>query len=171
MLLLGTLTNRRGQVVAASYLSGRVPQPEQPVLLLPIRPTPRSPTLADVGRSRRRAAQPRSGRGTRALAAAARARRAPRGQAELAAQLREADRAARDRLDAWQRRAAAWVRESDALIQRSEVSGGEAGRVEAEERLVAELRPTGSWSGRCWWSCLPTTGADVSRAAEPERRT
>ena len=138
VLLLGTLTNRRGHVVAASYLTVEFPNLSNPAFC----PITAHVSVADLARSvgfdpdrhnPGAVADPQQFQGL--LGHAVRA-----GGHELAALFTEADRAARARLEAWQQRASTWVDASDALVQRSEIKRRRVG-VEAEERLAAGMTP------------------------------
>lgn len=138
VLLLGTLTNRRGHVVAASYLAVEFPNPANPDFRLT---TPYG-SVADLARSvgfdpgRHNpgpVAEPEQFQDLLGYAVRA-------GSDELSVLFAEADRAARARLDAWQQRASTWVGESDALVQRGEVKRRRVG-VEAEEELAEGMTP------------------------------
>ncbi|WP_375430753.1 SNF2-related protein [uncultured Friedmanniella sp.] len=138
VLLLGTLTNRRGQVVAAGYLAVEFPNPA----VTTFAPTTAYASVAELAETVGfRAGQHNPGavadpeRFAPLLVAAVGA-----GEQQLEQLFHEADSAARARLTAWQQRAGAWAQEADALVQRSSLRQ-HRGSVAEEERLVAELTP------------------------------
>lgn len=133
VLLLGTLTNRRGQVVASAYLSAEFPNPANPnfclitaygspvelVAAVGLASASSNPgPVADVG-----ALQP--------LIAAS----VKRAQVEMRLTFASAGVAVTERVHAWSQRATHWVEEADALIQRSSVK--ERKVAVAEERTLA----------------------------------
>ncbi|HEY9289792.1 MAG TPA: helicase-related protein [Microlunatus sp.] len=138
MLLSGTLTNRRGQVVAASTVAVSFPDPDNPdfglttvhdelsdaVAELGFAGEVHNPGPVDVARL-----QPLVPAAVRLAAA------------KLRQDLAVASQAAAERVDAWTRRSRAWLNEADALIQRHDVQRRRAG-VLSEQELVESMQPS-----------------------------
>ncbi len=138
VLLVGTLTNRRGQVVASAYLSAEFPNPGNPRFCL-ITPYDSPLHMVDaVG-----LAGPRSNPGPAADEEALRALIAAAVGAaggEMAMTFRAAEDAVNRRVDDWSLRASRWEAEADALIQRSSIKQRRVG-VEEEGALAAAMAP------------------------------
>lgn len=138
VLLLGTLTNRRGQVVAAAWLTAEFPDPETPEFVLVSPHGGAADALAWLGWDRTRSNPgpvPGTDDLTRLIAPAVRHARAQMGELFAAA---ETDVAGR--VQAWSHRLDRWEHDAGALVQRG---GLKARRVSvAQEReLVAAMNP------------------------------
>jgi hypothetical protein len=138
VLLLGTLTNRRGHVVAATYLAVEFPNLENLAFCL----TTAYGSVAELARgvgfdadlhnpgpvATPEQLQPMLGQAVRAATA------------ELRVLFTEADREARQRVAAWQQRASTWLTEADALVQRSGVRRRRKS-VQEKDDLTADMTP------------------------------
>lgn len=137
VLLVGTLTNRRGQMVAASWLTAVFPVPEDPTAAF-VTPhpdvrsaleqlgwtTPRVNPGAVDGEPLERLIAP-------AVAAAA---------AQMATLFEAASSDVDRRVDAWSNRLQRWDDEADALFQRSEIKQRRVS-VRQEKELVGSMKP------------------------------
>lgn len=138
VLLVGTLTNRRGQVVAAAHLSVEFPNAANPrFATTQAHPSARA-MLAAAGFDK---AGINPGAITNAdalqpLVAAAVAA----GTAEMAEVFATAEQATLARVDRWSLRASQWEHEAEALVQRTDVQSRRAS-VKELETIVAEMRP------------------------------
>ena len=119
VLLLGTLTNRRGQIVASSYLTAEFPNLANPAFCIV---TPHESAMAmatEVGYAKP-ASNPGAVAGIDALrpliAHAVRAART-----EMSAVFGAAQESITTRVQEWSRRAANWDEDADALIQRKDL--------------------------------------------------
>lgn len=138
VLLLGTLTNKRGQVVASSFLSVEFPNPANPGFGLAevhecaaamIRAVGLDATTANIGSAAGAASlQPLV---STAVGTA---------RAEMGMVFEAAAQAATARVAEWSRRASAWEDEADALIQRQEIKQRRVSVAE-ERRIAAEMAP------------------------------
>lgn len=138
VLLLGTLTNRRGQVVAASWLTAEFPDPSTPSFVLISPHESAADALASLGW-----AGPRTNPGPVAGVEALKALVAPAVQ-QARTQMRDLFSAAEadvaHRVDEWTRRLDQWEREADVLYQRSELKQRRV-TVEQERELVVAMSP------------------------------
>jgi len=138
VLLLGTLTNRRGQVVASAYLSAEFPNPANPNFCLITAYGSAVELVASVG-----LANALSNPGPVADVGALQpliAASVKRAQAEMRLIFASAEVAVTERVHAWSERATHWVEEADALIQRSSVKERKVGVAE-ERTLAAGMTP------------------------------
>ena len=138
VLLLGTLTNRRGQVVSASWLTATFPDLDDPEFALTaVHPDART-ALASVG-----VTETRPNPGPVRDAAALTALIAPavtRARSQMQQTFTAAEDAVADRVSRWSQRLDAWQEEADALVQRRDVKQRRVG-VAAERELVEAMRP------------------------------
>jgi superfamily II DNA or RNA helicase len=146
VLLLGTLTNRRGQVVASSYLTAEFPNPANPGFCIVTPHESATAMVAAVGY-----AETASNPGAVAEAGELRpliAHAVRSATAEMAAVVAAAQDAITGRVQEWSRRVTDWTVAADALTQRSDlrqrrVSIGEeqaiADRMVPERQLVRPL--------------------------------
>lgn len=138
VLLLGTLTNRRGQVVAASWLTAEFPDPTTPAFVLISPHESAADALASLGWTGARTnpgAVPDVDTLTRLVRPAVTQARTQMRELFAAA---EADAA--DRVEQWTRRLDQWEREADVLLQRSELKQRRV-TVEQERELVQAMSP------------------------------
>lgn len=149
VLLLGTLTNRRGQVVASTCLTVEFPNPANPAFA-PV--TPHADVVEMANAVGFTGAVHNPGRvGALAEHQPLLARAVEVGAAEIEVLMDEAAKAATRRLDGWQARASAWTEQSDlagagsqretldvAVPVRPDVPGVSAAAV---ERVVGRDRP------------------------------
>jgi superfamily II DNA or RNA helicase len=119
VLLLGTLTNRRGQVVASSYLTAEFPNPANPAFCMITPHESATAMTAEVGFAGP-ASNPGPVAGTDELrpliASAVRAV-----GTEMSAVFGAAQEAITRRVQEWSRRAVDWDEDADALIQRRDL--------------------------------------------------
>jgi hypothetical protein len=119
VLLLGTLTNRRGQVVASSYLTAEFPNPANPAFCMITPHESATAMTAEVGFAGP-ASNPGPVAGTDELrpliASAVRAV-----GTEMSAVFGAAQDAITRRVQEWSRRAVDWDEDADALIQRRDL--------------------------------------------------
>ena len=119
VLLLGTLTNRRGQVVASSYLTAEFPNPAKPELCFITPHESATAMTAEVGYADS-ASNPGAVAGIDALRPLiARAVRAV--GTEMSAVFGAAQESITNRVQEWSRRAVDWDAGADALIQRKDL--------------------------------------------------
>ncbi|WP_062516830.1 DEAD/DEAH box helicase [Demequina gelatinilytica] len=137
VLLVGTLTNKRGHVVAASHIAARRLSPSAPQCIVTAYATALE-MLDDAGVTAARA-NPGAIRGAEALQPLV--RMAVRdAHANLEHHLDAARQATTARVERWAGRATAWELEADALIQRSDIRTSRT-TVKDVERMIEEMRP------------------------------
>ena len=138
ILLLGTLTNRRGQVVASSYLTAEFPNPANPAFCM-ITPYESAAAMAAAVGYTATASNPGSVAGIEALQPlipnAVRS-----AAAEMAAVFAAAQDAITGRVAEWSRRVTDWTVEADALIQRSALRQRRVS-VQEEKAIAARMVP------------------------------
>lgn len=139
VLLLGTLTNRAGQTVAASWIQVEFPDSENPAFAIPQLHTSAAEMLAavGVGASMTNPGPVAHVEGLTALVPSA--VESARKAMELT--FAAAERAAKERVDRWAQRARRWEEEADVLMQRSEAMNRRRVSVEEEGRLARERLP------------------------------
>lgn len=138
VLLLGTLTNRRGQVVASSCMTVEFPNPANPAFA-PVTPYADVVEMANAvgftGTLHNPGAVGDLGTHQPLLARAVRA-----GSVEIEVLMAEAVKAAVLRLEGWQARASAWTDQSDKLPQMASVRDRRT-TVAEENRLAEQMAP------------------------------
>jgi superfamily II DNA or RNA helicase len=138
ILLLGTLTNRRGQVVASSYLTAEFPNPGNPAFCMVTPYESATAMTAAVGY-----AESLSNPGAVAETDTLRpliAHAVRSAAAEMAAVFAAAQDAITGRVEEWSRRVTDWTEEAAALIQRSELRQRRVS-VEEEKSIAARMVP------------------------------
>ncbi|GAA0804539.1 helicase-related protein [Spirilliplanes yamanashiensis] len=138
VLLLGTLTNRRGQVVSAMWLTVAFPALDDKAFTLVEVHESAGDALAALGWD-----APRANPGAIGGAAALQELIAP-AVSKARGQMREtfaaAEKDVAQRVEEWSRRLAQWTHEAGALLQRSDFKQRRVG-VEQEQAMVEEMRP------------------------------
>jgi superfamily II DNA or RNA helicase len=138
VLLVGTLSNQRGQVVASSFASVEFPNPGNPRFRLLTVHDSAAEMIRAVGLS-----EPRANVGPVAGVAAMSALVAPAveaAQAELEQLFDAAARAAEEKVARWSERIASWDREAADMAQRLELRLRRLS-VEQEKELVEKMAP------------------------------
>jgi len=137
-LLLGTLTNRRGHVVASAYLTAEFPNPGNPAFC-PITAHESAAAMAEYAGYTGTASNPGPVGGIDGLqpliAAAVKA-----ATSEMSALFAAAEDAVKLRVKEWSRRAADWTHEADALIQRADLKQRRIS-IEDEQAIAARMAP------------------------------
>lgn len=138
VLLLGTLTNKRGHVVSSTFLGVEFPNPANPAFAPTtvyespaemIRTIGLDQAPANVGEPAGAASlQPRVARAVDAA------------RVDMAQVFQAAEQAATDRVEAWSQRAAKWEFEANALIQRQDLKHRRV-TVAEEARIAAAMAP------------------------------
>jgi len=138
ILLLGTLTNRRGQVVASSYLTAEFPNPGNSAFCV-ITPYESATAMAAAVGYAATASNPGPVAGIEMLRPlipnAVRS-----AAAEMAAVFAAAQDAIAGRVEEWSRRVTDWTVEADALIQRSALRQRRVS-VQEEQAIAARMVP------------------------------
>jgi superfamily II DNA or RNA helicase len=138
VLLLGTLTNRRGQVVASSYLTAEFPNPANPRFCV-VTPHESATGMTESVGYADKASNPGAVAGAGALQPLVR-QAAQSAAAEMAATFAAAQDAITERVREWSRRVTDWTAEADALIQRSELRQRRVS-IEVEQSIAARMVP------------------------------
>ena len=138
ILLLGTLTNRRGQVVASSYLTTEFPNPQNPAFCM-VTPHESATAMAAAVGYVEMASNPGPVAGADSLRPLiAHAVRSV--AAEMTAVFAAAQDAITARVEEWSRRVTDWTVEADALIQRSQLRQRRVS-VQEEQAIAARMVP------------------------------
>ncbi|NCT90973.1 DEAD/DEAH box helicase [Cellulomonas sp. APG4] len=138
VLLLGTLTNRRGQVVAASWLTAEFPDLTSPSFVLISPHESAASALASLGWTGLRS-NPGAVSDVDALTALV-APAVERSRAQMRDLFAAAEAEVAQRVEDWTRRLDQWERDADVLFQRSELKQRRVS-VEQERELVAAMSP------------------------------
>lgn len=138
LLLLGTLTNRRGQVVATGWLSVEFPDPGTPSFGLVTTHPSAADALRDLGLARERSNPGAVGdvAGPQRFIGPA----VDLARSTMTGTLDAAAARVAEVVDEWSKRLARWEFEADAMIQRSAVKQQRTG-VRQERELVAAMAP------------------------------
>src|SRR6266851_926411 len=138
VLLLGTLTNRRGHVVASSYLTAQFPNPDNPAFCV-ITAHNSAADMADAvgftGASSNPGPVAEVDRLQPLMAHAVRS-----AGSEMSAVFAAAEESVTLRVKEWSRRAADWTTEADALIQRADLRQRRVS-IEEEQAMAAQMSP------------------------------
>nr|WP_308129124.1 helicase-related protein [Actinoplanes polyasparticus] len=140
VLLLGALTNKRGQVVSTSWLTAQFPDPEAPSFVLVTPHRSAQAALQELGWATSRAnpgavagldlLQPLIGPAVK------------QASAYLEKNVFEAaSRDAQQRVDEWRRKLDAWDAGADVLIRRSDLQA-DRDRIDEERELAASMAPS-----------------------------
>ena len=136
VLLHGTLTNRRGQVVAASFIDAEFPNPANPSFCLSTPVASISEALTELQVARRNTGPiPDAARYEALIGPAMKA-----AHAQMDQHVQAASEATHARVRDWQARSQSWAREADALISRASLRSRRQD-IEEEEELAAEMLP------------------------------
>ena len=138
VLLLGTLTNRRGQVVASSYLTAEFPNPDNPAFCM-VTPHESATAMAAAVGYTATASNPGPVAGLDALRPLI-VHAVRSAAAEMAAVFAAAQDAITGRVEEWSRRVTDWTVEADALVQRSELRQRRVS-VQEEQAIAARMVP------------------------------
>ena len=138
VLLLGTLTNRRGHVVASSYLTAEFPNPTNPGFCMITPHESAAEMVAAVGHTGT-ASNPGAVAGVDALQPLI-AHAVQSAGSEMSAVFAAAEDAVTRRVEEWSRRAEDWTHEAEALIQRAELRQRRVS-VEDEQAIAARMTP------------------------------
>jgi superfamily II DNA or RNA helicase len=138
VLLLGTLTNRRGQVVASSYLTAEFPNPANPGFCI-VTPHESATAMTDSVGYADKASNP-GGVADAGVLQPLVAQAARSAAAEMSATFAAAQDAITERVREWSRRVTDWTVEADALVQRSELRQRRVS-VEVEQSIAARMVP------------------------------
>lgn len=139
LLLVGTLTNRRGQTVAASWVSVTFPDPTHPSFAFAdVHPSPRE-LFASVGfgPAMTNAGAPADVAAFAPLVAAG----VDQATGTLGAVMEAATQDAAERIRLWSERTAAWQSDASALAQRLDLKERRL-TVAQEQELIEAMRPT-----------------------------
>jgi superfamily II DNA or RNA helicase len=161
VLLLGTLTNRRGQVVASSCLAAEFPSPGNPAFCLVTAYESATDMVDAVGFSA--AANPGAVQGAEALQPLI-AQAVTSAAAEMSAVFSVAKEAVTQRVQDWSARVADWTHDADALVQRSDLKQRRVS-IDRERELAARMAPD-SQLVRPLLLVLPADGASAWQAGE-----
>lgn len=138
VLLQGTLTNLRGQVVASSFMVATYPNPSN-LGFAPVEPFPSAAAalaaITFTGPQVNAGALTNAAGLTRFIAPAVRA-----GDELIGSLVSTAESATTSRISRWSSRTDSWATEAGALIQRSELRDRRQ-RVEEERRMAERMRP------------------------------
>ena len=137
-LLLGTLTNRRGHVVASAYLTAEFPNPANPRFCV-VTPHESAAAMAAAAGYADTASNPGPVAGAGALQPLI-AHAIDTASSEMSAVFAAAEDAVRLRVKEWSRRAADWTHEADALVQRAELRQRRVS-IEEEQAIAARMIP------------------------------
>ena len=138
ILLLGTLTNRRGQVVASSYLTAEFPNPRNPGFCM-VTPHESATAMAAAVGYAETASNPGPVAGIDALRPLI-VHAVRSAAAEMVAVFAAAQDAITGRVEEWSRRVTDWTVEADALIQRSALRQRRVS-VQEEQAIAARMVP------------------------------
>jgi hypothetical protein len=136
--LLGTLTNRRGQVVASSYLTAEFPNPAN-LSFCPITVYESAIELAAAVGYAEQASNPGPVAGIDVLQPLI-ATAVARGTTEMSAVFAVAQDAITARVQEWSQRVTDWTEDANALIQRHELQNRRVS-VDKEKALVVQMIP------------------------------
>ncbi|WP_405113489.1 DEAD/DEAH box helicase [Micromonospora sp. NBC_01405] len=140
VLLLGTLTNKRGQVVSTAWLTAQFPAPEDPSFVLVTPHESVRTALQELGWT-----TPRANPGPVPSIDSLEPLVAPAVH-QAAAYLEKnvfeaASRDAQQRVETWRRKLDAWDEGADVLIRRSDVQASRA-RIDEERELAESMAPS-----------------------------
>ncbi|GAA2573568.1 helicase-related protein [Pseudonocardia hydrocarbonoxydans] len=138
VLLLGTLTNRRGQVVSAAWLTAEFPDADDTAFVLVNPHASAAEALTALGWNRTRqnsGAVPSTDDLTRLIAPAVR-----HAQTQMRGLFAAAETDVAQRVEAWSHRLDRWEQEAGVLMQRSELKQRRVS-VQQERELVAAMNP------------------------------
>jgi superfamily II DNA or RNA helicase len=138
ILLLGTLTNQRGQIVASSYLTAEFPNPANPGFCL-VTTYGSATELAEAVGYAATTSNP-GPVGDLDVLQPLIANAVSRAAAEMTAVFAAAQDAITERVKEWSRRVTDWTQEADALIQRSELRQRRVS-IEEEQKIAARMVP------------------------------
>ena len=138
VLLLGTLTNRRGQVVASSYLTAEFPNPANLRFCI-VTPHESATAMTDSVGYAGQASNPGAVADVRALQPLV-TQAAQSAAAEMAATFAAAQDNITNQVAEWSQRVTDWTVEADALVQRSELRQRRVS-VEVEQSIAARMVP------------------------------
>lgn len=138
VLLLGTLTNRRGQVVSAAWLTAEFPVPEDPAFAL-VTPHPSAAeAFSALGWDTVRSNPgrlPQADSLSRLIEPAV-----VNARVQMHELFAAAEKDVAHRVEEWSRRLDQWQHDADALIQRRDLKHRRVS-IEQEQKLVAEMNP------------------------------
>ena len=137
-LLLGTLTNRRGHVVASAYLTVEFPNPENPAFCM-VTPHESAALMAAAVGYMGTASNPGAVAGIAGLQPLI-VHAVRSAGSEMSAVFAAAEDAVTLRVKEWSRRAADWTHEAEALIQRAELRQRRVS-IEEEQAIAARMTP------------------------------
>jgi len=138
VVLMGTLTNRRGQVVASAFLSAEFPNPANPQFCIVSAHESASDLMDAVGLSGV-SSNPGPVAGVEALQPLI-SRAVDAARDEMALTFQASEQAVRARVQDWSQRVAQWSKEADALVQRSTIKQQRVS-VQEEQALAAAMAP------------------------------
>jgi len=138
ILLLGTLTNRRGHVVASAYLTAEFPNLQNPGFCIVTPHESAAEMVAAVGHTGN-ASNPGAVAGVDALQPLI-AHAVRSAGSEMSAVFAAAEGAVTHRVEEWSRRAQDWTHEAEALIQRAELRQRRVS-IEEERAIAARMTP------------------------------
>lgn len=137
VLLVGTLTNKRGQVVAVAWLTAQFPTPDNPSFALIVPHGSAGDALVELGWHQTRTNPgPMDVTGLQGLVAPA----VHEAEQHLRTLFDAAAKDAENRVEQWSTRLDHWDDEAEALIQRSELKRRRA-TVDQERAMVAAMAP------------------------------
>lgn len=138
VLLLGTLTNRRGQVVSAAWLTAEFPVPEDPAFAL-VTPHPSAAeAFSALGWDTVRSNPgrlPQADSLSKLIEPAV-----VNARVQMHELFAAAEKDVAHRVEEWSRRLDQWQHDADALIQRRDLKHRRVS-IEQEQKLVAEMNP------------------------------
>ena len=137
VLLLGTLTNRRGQVVTSCYLTAEFPNPDNPAFCVVTPHDSAAQMAAAAGYTDM--SNPGPVAGTERLRPLI-ARASAEAKTAMASVFGVAEKAIRERVEKWSQRTADWTHEADVLIQRKELDQRRIS-IRKEEEMATAMAP------------------------------
>lgn len=139
LLLVGTLTNRRGQTVSASWVQVQFPNPENPSFALAELMESPAQLFTSVGFGQRMV-NPGACAGVQELQPLV-AHGVDAANSQMGFQMEVAERQARERIHAWSERTVQWQTKASELAQRLDLKERRLS-VSQEEELIRDMAPT-----------------------------